>query len=111
MVSGNTRVNQDVPPFFLASDFDITAHGLNRVGLKRAGLSGIAISEIKKACQLLYRAGLPLKEALERMEREVPSEEVRQMVAFIRGSKRGICRDFRGKEAAGGMGREEMDQE
>ena len=95
MVSGNTRVNQDVPPFFLVSDFDITAHGLNRVGLKRAGLSGKAISEIKKAYQLLYRAGLPLKAALERMEKEVPSVEVKQLVDFIRGSKRGICRDFR----------------
>lgn len=109
MVSGNTRVNQDVPPFFLVSDFDITVHGLNRVGLKRAGLSGKAISEIKKAYQLLYRAGLPLKEALSRMEREIPGEEVRQMVEFIRGSKRGICRDFRGQDSVRGIGSEDLD--
>ncbi|HXF25636.1 MAG TPA: acyl-ACP--UDP-N-acetylglucosamine O-acyltransferase, partial [Bryobacteraceae bacterium] len=33
MIGGNTRVNSDVPPFFLYSDFNIAAKGLNLVGL------------------------------------------------------------------------------
>jgi hypothetical protein len=34
---------------------------------------------------------------LERIESEVPTEEARQLVAFIRSSKRGICRDARSR--------------
>src|SRR5262249_54600070 len=37
MIGGNTRVNSDVPPFFLYSGFNVEAKGLNVVGLKRAG--------------------------------------------------------------------------
>ena len=37
MIGGNTRVNSDVPPFFLYSGFNVAAMGLNLVGLKRAG--------------------------------------------------------------------------
>src|SRR5262249_53172224 len=37
MIGGNTRVNSDVPPYFLYSDFNVAAKGLNLVGLRRAG--------------------------------------------------------------------------
>ncbi len=95
MIGGNTRVNLDVPPFLLASDFNVTAKGLNLVGLKRAGLSREAIRELKKAYQILYRSQLPLEEALARIEREVLIPEARHVVDFIRRSERGICRESR----------------
>ena len=37
MIGGNTRVNSDVPPFFLYAAFNVAPKGLNLVGLKRAG--------------------------------------------------------------------------
>ena len=37
MIGGNTRINSDVPPFFLYTGFNVEAKGLNLVGLKRAG--------------------------------------------------------------------------
>src|SRR5581483_2977486 len=37
MIGGNTRINSDVPPFFLYAGHDVVAKGLNVVGLKRAG--------------------------------------------------------------------------
>ncbi|HWP85110.1 MAG TPA: acyl-ACP--UDP-N-acetylglucosamine O-acyltransferase [Terriglobia bacterium] len=95
MIGGNTRVNLDVPPFLLTSEFHVAAHGLNLVGLRRAGLGAEAIRKLKAAYRLLYRSKLPLQEALERIEREVATEEARQLVAFIRASRRGICRDAR----------------
>ena len=94
MIGGNTRVNMDVPPFVLTSDFNVTAHGLNLVGLRRAGMSREAILGLKKAYRLLYRSGLKQEEALVRIEAEVPSEEAKELVAFIRSSERGICRDL-----------------
>lgn len=93
MIGGNTRVNLDVPPFLLTSEFNVAAHGLNLVGLRRAGISREAIRSLKDAYRLLYRSGLQQEEALQRIEQEVPCEETRQFVEFIRGSQRGICRD------------------
>jgi hypothetical protein len=36
---------------------------------------------------------LKLEDALRRIETEVPTEHTRHLVAFIRASKRGICRE------------------
>src|SRR4051794_7920241 len=93
MIGGNTRVNSDVPPFFLYSDFNIAAKGLNVVGLKRAGYKASDVATLKKAYQLLYRSGLKLEDALSRIEAEIPTPETRHLVAFVRGSERGICRE------------------
>ncbi len=93
MVGGNTRVNSDLPPYFLYSNFNVAAKGLNMVGLKRAGFSHEEIRLLKSAYRLLYRSGLKQEEALARIETELPSEHTRRLVSFIRGSKRGICRE------------------
>jgi UDP-N-acetylglucosamine acyltransferase len=93
MIGGNTRVNSDVPPFFLYSGFDVAAKGLNLVGLKRAGYTHSDVLVLKKAYHLLYRAGLKLEEALARIEVEIPTPETRHLVDFVRRSERGICRE------------------
>jgi len=63
------------------------------VGLKRAGFSDADIKALKAAYRILYRSGLKLEDALQRMEREISSGPTRHLAAFIRGSKRGICRE------------------
>jgi len=93
MIGGNSRVNSDVPPFFLYSDFNVAAKGLNLVGLRRAGFSKDDIAALKGAYKILYRSGLKLEDALARIASEIQTEHTRHLVAFIRGSKRGICRD------------------
>ena len=98
MIGGNTRVNLDVPPFLLASEFHVAARGLNLIGLRRAGFGKDAIRHLKQAYRILYRSRLPLEQALQRIEQEIPTPEARHLVEFIRGSKRGICRDARGIE-------------
>jgi len=92
LVSGNTRVNLDAPPFFIYYGFDPEPHGLNTVGLKRAGMPEEDIQQLKVAYRLLYRAGLPLAEALRQMETELTSAAVGDLIRFCRESKRGICR-------------------
>jgi UDP-N-acetylglucosamine acyltransferase len=94
MVSGNARVNSDLPPYFLYVDLNyVTARGLNVVGLQRAGFSAEDVRALKTAYKILYKSGLKLEEALARIEAEVPTEHTRHLVAFIRSSKRGICRE------------------
>lgn len=93
MIGGNTRVNSDVPPFFLYSGFNVEAKGLNIVGLKRAGYKASDVAVLKKAYQMLYRSGLKLEDALARIETEIPTPETLHLVAFVRRSERGICRE------------------
>ncbi|MBV9768593.1 MAG: acyl-ACP--UDP-N-acetylglucosamine O-acyltransferase [Bryobacterales bacterium] len=93
MIGGNSRVNLDVPPFFLYTDFNVRPNGLNAVGLKRAGLSPEEIAALKSAYKLLYRSGLKLKDALARITSELNTEHTRHLVKFIENSKRGICRE------------------
>jgi UDP-N-acetylglucosamine acyltransferase len=100
MVGGNTRVNSDLPPYLLYSDFNVAAKGLNLVGLRRAAFTRDEISALKKAFSLLYRSGLQRREALDRILLEAPSEHTRHLVDFIERSKRGICGVSRERTAA-----------
>jgi len=93
MIGGNSRVNLDVPPFFLYTDFNARPNGLNLVGLKRAGFSNEEIAALKSAYRILYRSGLKLKDALARIAAELDTEHTRHLVRFIEGSDRGICRE------------------
>lgn len=93
MIGGNSRVNLDVPPFFLYSGFNVEPSGLNIVGLKRAGFRVEQVGRLKKAYQILYRSGLKLEEALAKIESELADENTLHLVKFIRGSVRGICRE------------------
>ncbi len=92
LISGNTRMNVDAPPFFIYKGFDPDPHGLNVVGLKRAGFSAGEIRELKRAYQTIYHKGLHLNQALCELEREDASEHIRQLVAFCRAGNRGIAR-------------------
>ena len=92
MIGGNTRVNLDVPPFFLYTDFNVAPKGLNLVGLRRAGFTAEDVAALKTAYKLLYRSGLKLEDALGRIE-ALGTEPARHLVKFIRSSERGICRE------------------
>jgi UDP-N-acetylglucosamine acyltransferase len=93
MIGGNTRVNLDVPPYMLCSEFDVAVKGLNLVGLKRAGFQHAEILALKKAYRILFRSHLMLADALRRIEAECPTEHTLHLVEFVRASKRGICRE------------------
>ena len=95
MVSGLTGVPQDIPPFVMAAHTAgsrATLHGLNIVGLRRHGFSSEDIATLKKAYRFLFRLGLSLETAVQRIEEELEGEYVRELVTFIRSSERGICR-------------------
>jgi UDP-N-acetylglucosamine acyltransferase len=92
MVAGSTRVNRDVPPYFLYAGLYVAAKGLNLVGLRRAGFKPADVAALKTAYKILYKSNLKLHDALARIESEVPTDHTLHLVAFIRASKRGICR-------------------
>ena len=62
---------------------------INSVGLRRAGFSTETRRALKNAYHLLFRSGMPLEDALRELELSA-DENVRHLVNFIRGSKRGF---------------------
>ena len=93
MVGGGTRVNVDVPPYFLYAGLYVKPTGLNRVGLRRAGFASDEIAALKAAYKVLYRSGLKLEDALKSIEQGVLTDHTRHLVTFIRSSTRGIARE------------------
>ena len=90
IVRGGVAVGKDVPPFVMVTDVNYVG-GLNMVGLRRAGLSAAARTSIKQAFRLLYRSGLNVTQALEKIRANEMSAEVRHLVDFVASSRRGIC--------------------
>jgi UDP-N-acetylglucosamine acyltransferase len=92
-VGGKTALVKDVPPYVIAAGDRATLHGLNSVGLKRHGFSAQALSALKKTYRIIFRIGLTLNEAIERVTAEVDQvPEVVKFVDFIKSSHRGITR-------------------
>lgn len=93
MIGGFSGVGQDIPPYTMASGPRAKLYGLNTVGLKRRGFSEETINILKRAYKILFREKLQLKEALEKLERELPkTKEIEHLIEFIEANKRGICR-------------------
>jgi len=93
MVSGGAMVAQDVPPYTVAQGDRAKTVGLNLIGMKRHGLPEATIRGIKKAYRLIYRSGLRLEEALQKISDEIPTTpELEHFLDFIRNSQRGIAR-------------------
>jgi len=92
-VGGKSAVVKDVPPYVIAAGDRAELHGLNSVGLRRQGFSEKTLSLLKKTYRIVFRIGLTLNEAIERVRAEV--EQIPEVVAFIefvKQSQRGITR-------------------
>lgn len=94
MVSGLAAVNLDVLPFMTVVGHPARGLGLNRVGLKRAGVSSAEIQELKRAYGLLLLSGRRLPEAVAELAGS-GSPLVREWVGFIEASRRGFTRHRR----------------
>ena len=93
MVGGASAVNQDICPFVLAEGNKATIRGLNSIGLRRRGFTDEQLSNLKKAYRILFRQNLPLKDALEELEKDFSEDKnIMYLVEFIKNSNRGITR-------------------
>lgn len=84
---------KDVPPFLMVSGNTARPSGLNREGLKRHGFDSDSINALRRAYKTVYRDGLLLRDALEKLAGEAGQDPcVDRFVSFIRESERGIVR-------------------
>lgn len=90
-IGGGFRCVQDVPPYVLVAGEPLKYTGLNVVGLRRRGFSNQTIEMLKEAYRLIYRSEFNISQALEQLQSGFePSEEIKEVIDFIRHSERGI---------------------
>ena len=88
-----TAIGKDVPAFITVSGSPAQAKTINMEGLRRRGFSSEAISQLRRAYKIIYKQGLTLDMALQRLEMMMSgSPEVRILIDSLRASERGIVR-------------------
>jgi UDP-N-acetylglucosamine acyltransferase len=97
LLRGLSRTSRDVPPYCIM-DGTHTVRGINRVGLRRAGMRAEQIRAIQRAFAVLFRSRRNLSHALAEVESGAPTPEVAHLLEFIRASKRGVCMGRRGPQ-------------
>ncbi|MEM6331365.1 MAG: acyl-ACP--UDP-N-acetylglucosamine O-acyltransferase [Planctomycetota bacterium] len=95
MVGGMARVTQDIPPFVTIDGGTGSVVGLNKVGLRRAGLGLEEVRQVKAAYQIIYRSGLPLEGRLAALDAAFAAGPAADFAPFFRGGDRGFARERR----------------
>ncbi|MDR3297126.1 MAG: acyl-ACP--UDP-N-acetylglucosamine O-acyltransferase [Prevotellaceae bacterium] len=102
MISGGSKIGKDVPPYVLAGHTPLVYAGANVIGLRRRGFSNEEIEQIHSLYRILYQSNLNVSQACDEIARQPASTARDLLLAFIRGSKRGLIK-------AAISGAEEMD--
>lgn len=93
IVGGCSKVVQDVPPYMMADGHPAVVHGINSVGLDRAGISKEEKAALKKAYKILFRSGLTVKNSVAKIQKEIsPTSSIETLLHYLKDSKRGISR-------------------
>jgi len=90
IMRGLSRTSRDVPPFALM-DGTHTVRGINRVGLRRAGVDRARMRALVEAFRVLFSERRNLKLAMAELEAASPTPEVQELLSFIRASRRGVA--------------------
>ncbi len=70
MLGGMAAVSQDIPPYWLMMNGVNRVGGVNKVGMRRAGLKEADIRAVRSAFKLIYLEKVPISRAVMRMEAE-----------------------------------------
>jgi len=89
LVQGLGGIGKDVLPYGMASGID-TIVATNVVGLRRAGFSAQVRENISNAFRLFFH--MPVPDAVAEAESMEQTDELREILDFIRATRRGLCR-------------------
>ncbi|MEO8486153.1 MAG: acyl-ACP--UDP-N-acetylglucosamine O-acyltransferase [Betaproteobacteria bacterium] len=93
MLAAGAIVLQDVPPYTIVQGYPAVPKGTNSEGLRRRGFTPAQILAVRRAYKTLYREGLSLEDARERLASEATDEPVLMpLLAFLAAAGRGIVR-------------------
>lgn len=92
-ISFASHVNQSIPPYVTVAGEKARAKGVNTEGLKRRGFTPGQIQNVRRAYRALYRSGLSLNEAREKLgDMAQEAEEITPLVEFLSHVERSIIR-------------------
>jgi len=104
MIQGGSKINKDIPPFIIAAREPITFAGINIIGLRRRGYNANQVGEIQEMYRTIYNKGLNVTQAVSYIEENIAQTPERDLILnFIKGSKRGIVREYTGTNPNEGL--------
>ncbi len=96
LVQSGCRVQKDIPPYVILGGNPAAYHGVNATVLKHVGLSDRILRHIANTYRLIYTANFSLEDAIIKIPEQIPmSEEIDNILAFIRDTKHGIVRHMK----------------
>jgi UDP-N-acetylglucosamine acyltransferase len=88
-----TAIGKDVPAFVTVSGAPAEAKTINAEGMRRRGFSAEAINDMRRAYKIVYKQGLTLDIAVQRLAAMMgESPEVQLLIESLHVSERGIVR-------------------
>jgi len=88
-----TSIGKDVPAFVTVAGSPAVAKTINTEGLRRRGFDSNEIAALRRAFKIVYRQGLTLEIALERLETMVEdTPSIQMLIDSLVQSQRGIVR-------------------
>lgn len=88
-----TSIGKDVPAFVTVAGSPAVAKTINTEGLRRRGFDSNEIAALRRAFKIIYRQGLTLEIALERLETMVEdTPSIQMLIDSLVKSQRGIVR-------------------
>ncbi|MBN2663075.1 MAG: acyl-ACP--UDP-N-acetylglucosamine O-acyltransferase [Bacteroidales bacterium] len=94
MVSGGTKVRQDVPPFVTAAHDPLAYVGVNSIGLRRRGFSNEQIHLIQDVYRIMFQSKLNLSNAIDKIKQFPDSDEIQKILHFVQNSDRGLIKGY-----------------
>ena len=95
-IGGMSGIGLDVPPYVIMEGTrnQMRISGINKIGLRRAGMDRETIKKLEEAFKILFRSPhLLLKDSLALLQEEMADcVEVQVMVDFFHTSKRGVVK-------------------
>ena len=86
MLGGMSRIDRDVPPYMLVEGNPSNVRSLNLVAFKRNNFSTEELSLMKQAYKILYRSGLTISQALEKLAGFTDNEHINHLYQFMNAS-------------------------
>lgn len=93
LIQSGCRLQKDVPPYCIMSGNPSAYHGVNSLILSHFKVSERILRHIANAYHLVFQGKFSLEDAMQKIQDQVPmSDEIQNIIDFIKNSKNGIAR-------------------
>ena len=99
LIQNGCRIQKDVPPYVIMGGNPAAYHGVNAFVLKHENVDERTLRHIAHAYRLIYTGNFSLEDAVIKVNEQIPmSEEIENIMSFIKNSKFGIVRNIKAED-------------